>query len=70
MLIANERKEFEVQLAREREANRELVIENLSLKNDIGTLQLLNSNLDNIISSKDRTIAKNESLIKAKSKAL
>ena len=70
MLLANERKEFEVQLAREREANRKLITENLSLKDAVGALQQSNSNLEDTISLKDRSIAKNESLIEAKSKVL
>lgn len=36
----------------------------------VGALQRSNSNLEDTISLKDRSIAKNESLIEAKSKAL
>ena len=77
LLLRREREEFEVQLVKEREANKRLMADLSKLQSDTTTLKDTNSKLQSDITGKDTTIHMNyasinrkDSEIEAKSRAL
>ena len=75
--LRQQKEEYEIQLARERESCRRLVVENHESKSNINSLEHKNLMLkadiirkDATITSKDATIASGESELNAKTKTL
>ena len=63
-ILLQERKQFETQLAKEREINRRLLVENCDLQSEVDSLQHANSILQSSAVEKDSAIAKREATIK------
>ncbi len=59
-ILFQERKQFEKQLAKEREVNRRLLVENCDLQSEVDSLQHANSVLQSNAVEKDSAIARNE----------
>jgi serine/threonine protein kinase len=65
-ILLEERKQFETQLAKEREVNRRLLVKNGDLQSEVDSLQHANSVLQSSTVEKDSAIARKEATIKRK----
>ena len=63
-ILLQERKQFETQIAKEREINRRLLVENCDLQSEVDSLQHTNSILQSNAVEKDSAITKREATIK------